>query len=119
MIKTEAISPKALRLTAPEKFRSDDFQKLALQVDPLIRQHNNIRLLIDASKFHGWENLSALKNHVAFIKAHHRKVERIALIAAHKWQHWLIRVISRFVHPEVRAYDKSTENEALQWIVGS
>jgi len=56
MIKTEAISPKALRLTAPEKFRSDDFQKLALQVDPLIRQHNNIRLLIDASKFHGWSS---------------------------------------------------------------
>ena len=64
MIKTETISPKALRLTAPEKFRSDDFQKLALQVDPLIRQHNNIRLLIDASKFHGWEKISALKNHV-------------------------------------------------------
>ena len=64
MIKTETISPKALRLTAPEKFRSDDFQKLPLQVDPLIRQHNNIRLLIDASKFHGWEKISALKNHV-------------------------------------------------------
>ena len=118
MIKTEAISPKALRLTAPEKFRSDDFQKLALQVDPLIRQHNNIRLLIDASKFHGWETISAFKNHVAFIKGHHRKVERIAIIAAHKWQHWLIRIISRFVHPEVRAYDKSTENEALQWVIG-
>jgi len=52
-------------------------------------------------------------------KSHQQRVERIAVIAAHDWQYWLIGAVRIFLHPEVRAYDKSDENEALQWIVGS
>ena len=42
----------------------------------------------------------------------------MAVIAAHDLQHWLIGAVRIFLHPEVRAYDKSDENEALQWIGG-
>ena len=118
MIKTEVVSANALRLTAPEKLKADDFPQLAPQVDSLISQHGKIRLLIDASGFKGWENIAAFQNHAGFIRTHQQKVERIAVIAAHNWQHWLIGAVRIFLHPEVRAYDKSHESEALQWIVG-
>jgi hypothetical protein len=118
MIKTEVVSANALRLTAPEKLKADDFRQIAPQVDSLISQHGKIRLLIDASGFKGWENIAAFQNHAGFIRTHQQKVERIAVIAAHNWQHWLIGAVRIFLHPEVRAYDKSQESEALQWIVG-
>jgi SpoIIAA-like len=118
MIKTEVVSANALRLTAPEKLKADDFRQIAPQVDSLISQHGKIRLLIDASGFKGWENIAAFQNHAGFIRTHQQKVERIAVIAAHNWQHWLIGAVRIFLHPEVRAYDKSHESEALQWIVG-
>jgi len=51
-------------------------------------------------------------------KNHHQKIERIAVIATHDWQHWVISAVRMFLHPEVRADDKSQEAEALQWIVG-
>jgi len=118
MIKTEIISANALRITAPEKLNADDFRQIAPQIDSLISQHGKIRLLIDASGFNGWENIAAFENHAGFIKNHHQKIERIAVIAAHDWQHWVIGAVRMFLHPEVRAYDKSHEAEPLQWIVG-
>ncbi len=48
----------------------------------------------------------------------HQKIERSAVIAARDWQHWVIGAVRMFLHPEVRAYDKSHESEALQWIAG-
>jgi len=118
MIETEVVSPNALKVVAPEKLKADDFSQIAQQVDSLISQHGHIRLLLDASGFNGWEDMAAFERHVGFIRNHQQKVERIAVIAAHDWQRWLIGAVRIFVHPEVRAYDKSQGGEALQWIVG-
>ena len=118
MIKTEIISANALRIIAPEKLKADDFRQIAPQIDSLISQHGTIRLLIDASGFNGWENIAAFENHAGFVKNHQQKVERIAVITAHDWQQWLVGAVRMFLHPLVRAYDKSHESEALQWIVG-
>jgi hypothetical protein len=118
MIKTEMISATALRIVASRKLKADDFSQLATQVDSLILQHGPIRLLIDASKCEGWENISALETHAGFIKNHQQKVERIAVIVAHEWQHWLVGVVRMFVHPEVRAYGEREASEAQQWLVG-
>jgi len=120
MINTELLSGNALRITVPVKFKADDFRQIAPQIDSLISQYGKIRLLIDVSGFNGWDNIAAFENHAGFIKIkdHHQKIERIAGIAAHAWQHWLIGAVRIFLHPEVRTYDKSHESEALQWIVG-
>jgi SpoIIAA-like len=117
VINTEFISANALKITAPAKLKADDFLQIAPQVDSLIRQHGQIRLLIDVSGFKGWENVAAFKNHAEFIKAHQKKVERIAAIGAHHWQRWLIAVVGLFLHPEIRTFEKSRESEALQWLL--
>src|SRR5471030_3178247 len=68
MIKAELISANALRITAPDKLHADDFRHIAPQIDSLIRQYGTIRLLIDATGFHGWENIAAFENHAGFVK---------------------------------------------------
>ena len=118
MIKTDIISGNALRIVAPEKLKADDFRQIAPEINSIIRQHGKIRLLIDASGFNGWENITAFENHAEFVKDHQQKVERIAVIAAHDWQRWLIGALRVFVHPEIRTYDKNHESEAQQWIAG-
>jgi len=117
LIKTEIISDNVLRITAPEKLKADDFRQIAPQVDSIISRYGKIRLLIDASGFNGWENIAAFGNHAGFVKSHQQKVDLIAVIVAHNWQHWLIGAVRVFLHPEVRAYDKGHESEALQWVL--
>ena len=118
MVKMDIISANALRIIAPKKLKAEDFRQLRPQIDSLISQHGKIRLLIDASGFGGWENIAAFTTHAGFIRSHHRKIERIAVIAPHDWQHWVIGAVRMFLHPEVRADDKNHESQALQWIVG-
>ena len=116
MIKIETIAPDVLKIVAPEKLDADDFSELAAQVDAIIKQQGKIRLLIDASRLDGWENIAALEKHAAFVKAHQQKVERIAVIAGHDWQHWLVGAVKVFLHPEVKTFDKGNETEALHWL---
>ena len=114
----ERISADALKIVAPKKLKGDDFQQLAPQVESIIREHGKIRLLIDASNCDGWANIDALEKHAKFVKEHQQKVERVAIIAQHNWQHWLIGAVRVFLHPEVRGYDTGREADALQWING-
>ena len=116
MIKTEIIAPGVLQIIAPEKPTADDFSDLAPQVESIMKQQGQIRLLIDASRLQGWENITALEKHAGFVKAHQQKVERIAVIAPHDWQHWLVGAVKVFLHPDVRVFDKGDEREALQWL---
>jgi hypothetical protein len=118
MIKTEIISGNVLKILAPDKIKADDFRQIAPQVDSIINRYGKIRLLINATGFNGWENIAAFENHAGFVKSHQQRVDRIAVIVAHDWQHWLVGAVRIFLHPEVRAYDKGHENEAINWIVG-
>jgi len=119
MIKIEVIAVNALKISVPEKLNADDFRQIAPQIDNLISQQCKIRLLIDATGFNGWESITAFEKHAGFVKNHQQKIERIAVIAGHAWQHWLIGAVRIFVHPEIRAFNKNNEAEAREWIIGS
>src|SRR5665213_1846890 len=109
MIKADIISNAALRIIAPKKLKAEDFRQLRPQIDSLINQRGKIRLLIDGSEFEGWENIAAIQAHAGFIRSHQRKIERIAVIARHNWQHWVIGAAGMFLHPEVTVYDQDHE----------
>ena len=119
MIKTEAISPSALKIIPSEKLTEADFHGLAPQVDAIISKLGQARLLIDVSAFNGWESYAAFQAHASFIKEHQGNVERLAVIVAHDWQHWLVDAVRMFLHPEAQAFDKSHEAEAQKWVTGS
>jgi SpoIIAA-like len=116
MIKIERIADGVLKVVAPTKLQSGDFAELAKEIEPIIRQKGHLRLLIDASHLAGWKDLAALEEHAAFVKSHQEKVERIAAIAAHEWQRWLISAIRVFLHPDVRVFESNQEGEALRWL---
>ena len=117
MIKTEFVSSNVLKIIIPDKLKADDFLQIAPQIDSMISQYGKIRLLIDGSGFNGWENAAAFEHHARFIKTHQEKIDRIAVIASHDWQHWLIGAARIFLHPEIRAYSTNQGPEALRWIV--
>ena len=118
MIATEVIAPGTLKIIAPKRLAADDFRDLSPQVDSMIDRHGKIRLLIDGTHLEGWQDISALEAHATFVKDHQAKAERIAVIAPHEWQHWLIGVARVFLHPEVKALDRGQEGEARNWLVG-
>jgi len=116
VIKTERIGGNALKITAPQKLQAGDFPQITPEVDSLIAKCGNIRLLIDASRLDGWASVEAAEKHMQFVKEHQNKVERIAVIVQHEWQHWFVTAVKVFLHPQIRAFDKGQEAIAAQWL---
>jgi len=69
MLKTDILAPGVLKIVAPETLYADDFLALAPQVDAIVKDYGEIRLLIDASSLRGWDSLAALEKHALFVKA--------------------------------------------------
>ncbi len=105
-----------LRVAVPQKLKAGDFQHIAPQVDTIIQQYGEIRLLVDATQFDGWENLEAFEKHLNFIKDHQGKIEKIAILAGHAWHHWLAGMARIFVHPDVKVFEAGEEVEAKAWL---
>jgi hypothetical protein len=116
MIKPTLLAPNILKIVAPTRLSTDDFEELRLLVEPIIKEFGSIRLLIDASALEGWHNMAAFEKHAGFVKTHQQKVERVAVIAPHEWQHWLVATVRVFVHPKVHAFAPDQADAALHWI---
>lgn len=116
MIRAEPLSDHVLKITVTGKLEPLDFQQATPQIDRMIRAQGTLRLLVDATAFDGWASIDAARTHFAFVRDHHRKIERIALIAGHEWQHWLAEMASMFAHPEIRVFDAGEADQAQRWL---
>jgi SpoIIAA-like len=116
MIRLEPISAAAMKVVPSEKLTVADFRQLGPQIDAMIDRSGRIRVVVDVTEFGGWENLKAFEIHAGFVKTHQMYVERLALIAGHDWQDWLVDTLRMFLHPQAKAFEKRHEGEAMRWI---
>lgn len=116
MIIIEHIYHDLVRVKVTGPIEEGDFKRITSQVDALIHEKGNVRLLIDGKMFKGWKSFKAFKEHFNFAKNHHQKVKKIALIAGHFWQHWIAAIARFFVNPEIRVFTAEQVEDALRWV---
>lgn len=116
MLTIEAPTDTILKIKVSGKLEDNDFNQIAPQVNHAIQSHGNLRLLIDVTAFDGWSDMQAAKNHFAFVRDHQKKIDRIALIAGHMWQHWIAGIAGVFVHPDIKVFDKDQLTQAEGWL---
>lgn len=93
-----------------------DWDAAAPILDRAIQQHGRIKLLLDAREFDGWQNLAAAMGHIDFVKAHHQHVDRVAVITARQWQHWLVALAKHFVSAQLKAFEPQHIEAAQNWL---
>ena len=87
------------------------------QIDRLLRDKGHLSgVLVDAREFEGWEDFSAFAAHVKFIKDHHDKVDKIAVINGGENHDFLKRIFSLVPHIEFRFFAGDEEQTAEQWL---
>jgi len=116
MLEVLTATDNVVELALKGTVRSNDFERIQQHVDELIARYGAIRLLLDATEFEGWQDLDAAKTHFLFVKEHHTRVERIAVLGNHQWQHWLASAIGVFLHPEVQCFEPDQRHAALKWL---
>jgi hypothetical protein len=94
-----------------------DFSALAAVVDPYIEQHGKLDgLLVSAPSFPGWDDFAALLSHLRFVRDHHRKIRRIAVVSDSAVLAVAPKLANHFVSAEVRTFAAADRAAALDWL---
>ena len=96
--------------------RAEDFEAIAVTVDPWIEDQGSLHgLIVHGRQFPGWENLGALIEHLRFVLDHHRKIQRVAMAVDGKIGELGPKLAGHFVQAEVKHFEFDGLDEAMAW----
>jgi len=98
----------------------EDFQSLASVADPYIEKAGSlVGLILEIEKFPGWEDFGAAVQHFRFVRGHHRKVKKIAVVTDSMVGGLAEHLTSHFIAAEVRHFGAGRMAAAREWILGN
>ena len=96
--------------------RAGDVETLSREIDRWLTTHADLTgLVIVAPVFPGWDSLQALRRHAGFVLRHHRRVERVAVVADGLLPALAPPVAGTLLHPRVRHFRFGEEAAAVAW----
>jgi len=118
MLKYDLQEDEGILVLKPEgALEVADFTTLASHVDAYLERHETLHgVLIRAKAFPGWKDFGALIAHVKFIRRHHQKIEKVAVVADGTFATIMPQIADHFIHAQVRHFDPERENDAWDWL---
>lgn len=100
-----------------DRLTEADFEALARVIDPYLAEHGVLSgLLIVTEDFPGWDSFAALVGHFKFVRAHHEKLLRVALVTDSTIGDFAEKLASHFVSAQVRHFPYPRLDDAQVWI---
>ena len=95
-----------------------DFAELAKTVDQHIEKTGTglAGLIVEVQAFPGWESLGAMAAHFRFVRDHHRRVRKVAIVTDSAIGNVAEHFASHFVAAEIRHFRAGELEAAKQWI---
>jgi len=118
MLNYELLHYEGILVLHPEgPLEAADFTVLASQVDVYLEGHGKLcGVLIHAKSFPGWKDFGALLAHLRFVKEHHQRIEKVAVVADGAIASILPNIANHFVHAQVQHFDFTREDAAWDWL---
>ena len=100
-----------------DSLNEQDFVFLANEVDPFIEKEGKLKgLIIQVESFPGWENFAGLLSHLKFVREHHKKVEKVAVVSDGRAVSIMPKIVDHFVNAKVKYFPYENLDEAILWI---
>jgi hypothetical protein len=94
-----------------------DFEQLAKTVDPYLEKSGALAgLIIEAPTFPGWDSLGAMAAHFRFVRDHHTRIKKIALVTDSALGNVAEHLAAHFVSAEIRHFPAGSLDAAEQWV---
>src|SRR5687767_13324294 len=94
-----------------------DFELLAGLADPYIAKKGALTgLVVEIERFPGWKNLAGMLKHFRFVRGHHRKIRRIALVTDARIGKFAPSLARHFVAADVRRFPAGEAGKAKKWL---
>lgn len=85
--------------------------------DRYIEDHGALNgLVLHAKQFPGWENLGSMLSHITFVKDHHQKIKKIALVVDSSLADMAEKLASQFVKAQIKHFSYDQLEDANIWV---
>jgi len=118
MITHELLTEEGVLTVHPlSPLTADDFEKLARDLDPWLEQHGPLKgLMIQTEAFPGWSNFAGMLSHFRFVRDHHQRIGRVAMVSDSAVLTIAPKVAKHFVSAEVRHFPAAEHEQACEWL---
>jgi hypothetical protein len=107
-----------LHLRPNAALKKEDFEQLAKTVDPYIEKTGGLAgIVIELTEFPGWETLGAMAAHFRFVRDHHKRVKKVAVVTDAPLGKVAEHLASHFVAATVKRFPAGEAGAARQWIL--
>lgn len=97
--------------------RRADFETLAREIDEHSDDSNRLTgLIIHTKLFPGWDDFNAFRQHLKFVKQHHKALKRIAIVTDSIVGTIGPALADPFISAQIKHFEYDNIKEALQWI---
>jgi hypothetical protein len=119
MLQTELNEDQGILMLAPKgELSQSDFEQVAGVIDPFLEKSGRLNgIIIHSKSFPGWESFSAMVTHIKFIKSHHRKISRVALVTDSHLGNLAEHIAKHFISAEIKHFAFDELDRAKRWIV--
>lgn len=94
-----------------------DFDGLSKFVDGYLAKHKFLHgLAIHTKTFPGWDSFTGLIAHIRFVRNHHQKIEKLALVTDSRIINAAEVLIKHFISAKVKRFSYADYIVALAWL---
>ncbi len=97
-----------------------DFVAATKIIDPFIDRIGGLKgLLIHVESFPSWDSFASLIAHLQFIKEHHNKVSRVAIVTNSVIGNFAENIANHFLSAEIKKFQFDELQNARDWLLSS
>jgi hypothetical protein len=95
-----------------------DFEELSRAVDPYIEAHEGLAgLIVEVQGFPGWASLGAMAAHFRFVRDHHTRIKKVAVVTDAALGTVAEKLASHFVAATIKHFPAGDVEAARRWIL--
>ena len=104
-----------MEMKAIGKLTHEDYQTITPMLESAVKgiEHPNVNVLLDATKFKGWELRAAWDDFKLGLK-HGKEFDKIAIVGHSKWLQYAAKMGSWFVAGQSKHFDEL--EDAINWL---
>ncbi|MCJ7541892.1 MAG: STAS/SEC14 domain-containing protein [Desulfobacterales bacterium] len=100
------------------KLETQDFLTLSEVVDPFIKERGGLNgIIIVTKKFPGWEDFNGMIEHMRFVRNHHRKIAKVAIVTDSKIADVAESLGKHFVKASIKHFSFKELESAKGWML--
>lgn len=121
MLDYSIMKPEGILVLKPDApLTKEDFTHLGAAVDSYLSDHAMLHgVLIHTKGFPGWENFGGFVAHMHFVREHHKKVKRVAIVTDSSFPAIAESLAKHFVSAELKSFPFADDQKAMVWLRGA